>query len=140
MSELDDLIADGRADAESLMLDDCKITRASGTTTLDPDTGLPTADDPITIYGGTGTHDEDKCKIQSSGVQAVTPDSGQHVYTIERPEIHLPVSATGVKVGDLVEITGSALDAANVGRKFTITGQFRKTLATAQRLPVEEIV
>jgi hypothetical protein len=129
----------GRALAESLMLDDCKVTRPASTTVIDPTTGLPTAPAPTVIYGGTGDHSLDKCKIQSSGVETVNPDSGQHVYTVQRPEVHFPVSAAGIKVGDLVEITAS-VDPANGGRKFTITRTFRKTLATAQRLPVEEIV
>jgi len=126
------IIAAGRALAESLMLDTCTVKRPSAETTIDPDTGLPTTT-WSTIYTG-------KCKIQSESVQSLNPKSGDHVYTVDRWEVHLPVSATGVKVGDVVEITASPLDSVNVGRKFSVSGLFRKTLATAQRLPVEEVV
>jgi hypothetical protein len=129
-----------RLQAESLMLDDCHITRPSGTTSIDPDTGLPVADPPTTIYGGTGVHDSDKCKIQSDSVQAVNPTSGDHSYTVDRLAVHVPVAAAGIQVGDLIEITASALDSGNVGRKFRVASTFRKTFATAQRLPVEEVL
>jgi hypothetical protein len=134
------MIAGGRTLAESLMLDDCHITRPTSATTIDPDTGLPVVDPPTTIYGGTGDHDSDKCKIQSDSVQAVNPTSGDHSYTVDRLSVHVPVSATGIQVGDQVEITASALDSGNVGRKFRVASTFRKTFATAQRLPVEEVL
>lgn len=122
------------------MLDDCRITRPSGTTTIDPDTGLPVADPPTLIYGGTGDHERDKCKIQSEAVVTLTPNSGDHSYTVDRLMVHLPVSASGIRAGDDVEVTGSALDPANVGRKFKIVGLFHKSMATAQRIPVEEVL
>jgi hypothetical protein len=126
------MIAGGRALAESQMQDTSTIKRASDETTIDPSTGLPTTT-WTTIYSG-------KCKIQSDSVQAVNPTSGDHSYTVDRLSVHVPVSATGVQVGDQVEITDSALDAANMGRKFRVASMFRKTFATAQRLPVEEVV
>lgn len=125
-------VLQGRILAESLMLDTCTIKRASGETTIDPDTGLPTTT-WATVYSG-------RCKIQSEAVVTLTPKSGDHVYTVDRWMLHLPVSATGIKVGDRVSITASALDAANIGRVFHISGLFHKTLATAQRLPVEEVL
>lgn len=114
------------------MLDTCTIRRASGETTIDPDTGLPTTT-YTTIYTG-------RCKIQSEAVVTLTPKSGDHTYTVDRWMLHLPVSATGIQVGDEATITASALDAANVGRVFHIQGLFRKSMATAQRLPVEEVL
>ena len=44
-----------------------------------------------------------------------------------------------VAVGDVVEVTASPTDPAQIGRKFRVAGLFRKTLATAQRLSVEEV-
>lgn len=128
-----------RDQAESLMLDDCVIRRPSGETTIDPDTGLPTTT-WTTIYGGTGEHEQDRCKVQSEAVVTLNPTSGDHTYTVDRWMVHLPVSAAGIKVGDEITITASALDPANVGRKFHVSGLFRKSMATAQRLPVEEVL
>lgn len=121
-----------REQAESLMLDTCTITRASGETTIDRETGLPTTT-YTTIYTG-------KCKVQSEAVVTLTPNSGDHRYTVDRWMVHVPVSAGGIKVGDTITITASALDPANIGRKFKIVGLFHKSMATAQRIPVEEVL
>lgn len=126
--------------AESLMQDDCVITRPSGTKSIDPSTGLPVSDPPATVYGGTGDHGKDKCKVQSRAREVSNRGAGVHVYDVQQLDLHIPVAATGVRVDDIAEITASASDPAQVGRKFKVTGVSRKTFATAQRLPVEEVV
>lgn len=124
------------------MLDDCRITRtAPGDGTIDPGTGLPATGTPTTVYGGTGDHGQDKCKLQTTDLQPSYESSGEHSYTLTRMELHIPVvdSDDPVKPGDVATIT-SSLDPRNVGRKFRISAGFAKTLATAQRLPVEEVI
>lgn len=125
-------VAAGRRLAESLMSDTCSITRQGGATTIDPATGLPVEGDDTTIYSG-------KCKVQSADLQVASPVSGDHVYAVQRFTVHIPVAAVGVKVGDVVEVTASPTDPAQIGRKFRVAGLFRKTFATAQRLSVEEV-
>jgi hypothetical protein len=133
-------ITQGRQSAEAGMLDDCRITRGGGATTIDPATGLPVTTSPTTVYGGTGDHTQDRCKLQTTDLKPSYESSGEHAYTLTRMELHIPVGAGPVKPGDDVEITASALDARNVGRKFRISAGFSKTYATAQRLPVEEVI
>ena len=122
----------GRALAESLMLDTCKITRPGTATGIDPDTGLPREPEPVTIYDG-------PCKVQDTRTVVQVAQSGDHAYTLNQLYVHVPVSAIGIKVGDTITITASPLDPAQVGRAFRVAGLFRKTMATAQRLPVEEV-
>lgn len=125
-------ITQGRQSAEAGMLDDCRITRGGGATTIDPATGLPVEGDDTTVYSG-------KCKVQSADLQVASPVSGDHVYAVQRFTVHIPVAADDVEVGDVVEVTASPTDPAQIGRKFRVAGLFRKTLATAQRLSVEEV-
>lgn len=123
----------GRKMAESLMLDTCAITRPGKPGGIDPDTGLPTPAAGVPVWSG-------RCKVQSASVEVLNPSSGAHTYSIDRLTVHIPVSATGVKVGDTLTITASPTDPAQADRIFRVTGLFRKTFATAQRLSVEEVV
>lgn len=121
----------GRAAAEALMLDECKIERASTekgpwneeTGTFDP---IP----PATIYTG-------MCKVQTRDVQVTTPDvAGREAFIVEWT-LHLPVEGSeAVRQGDTATITASALDAALVGQVFTVQGIHVGTAKTARRLPV----
>jgi hypothetical protein len=120
-------VARGRALAESLMVDACTIRRSTGTAT-DDNTGevTPTWDD---VYAG-------KCRVQqqTTGSQAAT--AGQDYQLLQRLEVQLPMSVTGVEVGDEVTITAAALDAALAGQVFLVRDLFAKTHATARRLGV----
>lgn len=122
----------GRAAAEALMTDSITFTRAAGSTSFNETTGRETAGTPTTVYSG-------PCKIQRQRVAPQDPEAGERTVTVEQVEVHLPVSATGVRVGDVGTIGSAALDPALVGRSFRAAGLFHKTYATARRLRCDEV-
>lgn len=122
----------GRAMAESLMLDACTIVHPATSGDVDEATGRPSSTAGATVYTG-------PCKVQSADLEVRNPESGEHPYSLQRFAVHIPVTATGVAVGDVVTITASSTDPAQVGRVFRVASLFRKTFATAQRLGVEEV-
>lgn len=125
-----------RANAEALMTDSCSITRATEPVS-DPDTGVSTSvRQPI--WAG-------KCKLQTSGGLAEeTSVSGTQVSVGAQVQqwslyAHFPMSATGLKPGDLVEITQSS-DPELVGKRVRLINlQSEKTHATAHRWNVKEV-
>ena len=123
------LLARGRAAAEAGMLDTCIITRPGGGA-VDDNTGV--------ISGGRQQIYSGKCRVQQSAVQstdqAQTP--GQDYQLHARLELHLPITATGLKVDDLVEITAAANDPELVGQVLRVRDLSAKTEATARRLGV----
>jgi hypothetical protein len=126
---LPNLLARGRARAESLMVDSCVIRRRTGST-VDPDTGaeVPTY---TQVYEG-------KCRIQFRGLATESPTSGQQRVDLLTTEIQLPITVTDIAVNDVVEITAS-LDPDLPGRLLRINNRMHKTHATARRMSVEEI-
>lgn len=131
------LVRAGRRQAEALMVDRCRIRPVTGNTT-DPGTGAvtPVYGDPVYGAAAGGA----RCKIQNQRSYPSTPDAGEHKWTIGPTEIHLPIAGTeAVDTGHLVEILSSA-DPANVGRRFRVRAGDRKSLQTAIRLIVEEVV
>lgn len=122
----------GRAAAEAIMVDACIITRVTGESTNE-DTGVVT---PTTaeVYDG-------KCRVQQSqlGADSTPADPGEAYVRLVAFELQLPMSVTGLRVGDVATITASALDPDLVGRAFNILGLAHKTHATARRLQVQEV-
>lgn len=126
-------VLQGRAAAEALMVDACTITRVTGPAgPMDPDTGVSTAPPTSTPYSG-------KCRVQTYEAHESTPDSGDHVFTVQRYAIHVPVGADA-KVDDRVRITACRMDPDLVGREYTVVALLHKTFATANRLAVDEIL
>lgn len=119
----------GQRAAEDTMTQRCRIRRPTGDAT-DPDTGAVTNTyrDPDVYLG--------KCKLQDSGAQARDVESGSSTVTITPLEVHIPVSAESVAVGDYIELL--AADDA-VLRAFRAERPHRKTWQTAQRVPVTEL-
>lgn len=114
------------------MIDTCTIRPVTDNTTA-PVTGVvtPAYGDPV--YAG-------KCKLQAGSPVRANPAAGEHVWTLGRTELHLPVAGSGaVASNQLVEITAS-VDPANVGRKFRLHSGDRKSLQTAVRFLVEEVL
>lgn len=122
----------GRAAAERLMVDFCTVERA-GDPTVDPDTGV-VSPAFTSAYSG-------KCKVQSAaGVSSVgNPDAGERQWSVQQLQVHLPVSAPAVSVGDRITVTESQFDPALAGRVFTVRQLLHKSFATAQRLGVDEV-
>jgi hypothetical protein len=128
-----DLLAQGRAEAEAIMLDACTITRPSGAEgEIDPETGLREPAPTITVYTG-------KCKVQTYEPDESARESGDHVWVQQRYHLHLPVGVGPVKVDDTATIIAAAADPQLAGRSYRVAGLHHKSLATAQRLLVDEI-
>ena len=123
-----------RRQAESLMLDRGVMRRATGDTTQDPDTGST-----VPVFADLFTS---KAKIQTRNLQAREAEVGGRTSTTVRVELHLPVSAPAVEVGDVWEVTrvSSLSDMQLLGRKFRVIAPVGKSFATARRLEVEEVV
>lgn len=116
------------------MLDACTIRRR-GPVTTDPATGVVTPS-WTPVYSG-------PCKIQDSkgfGAAGTAPQSGEHRFTVQGWQLHLPVAATGPTVGDVVTVTAAAVDPALVGRTYHLGNVFAKTYPTAGRFQLEEVV
>jgi hypothetical protein len=116
------------------MTDTVAITYATGDTTIDETTGSETP-----AYT---TRFTSKCKIQTRALQARQEEVGGRTATTVTVELHLPVTAGAVEVGDVAEITavGALSDVQLLGRKFRVIAPVAKSFATARRLDVEEIV
>lgn len=123
----------GRRAAEALMLDQCTVTRTSGPAgPLNPETGTRTPAPTTTVYAG-------RCKVQTHEPHESRPQSGGHVFTVQRYAVHLPISTSAVQIGDRIEVTAAVVDPQLAGRHYEVTGTMHKSLATAQRLLVEEV-
>lgn len=123
-------VLDGRRAAESLMLDQCTVTRP-GDPVTDPETGEVTPSS-TPVYSG-------PCKVQQTISQGSNPSAGSHQFTIQDSRVDFPVSAGPLMVDDIVTVTSSALDPQLVGTVFRISELFHKSFATAQRTRVEEV-
>lgn len=126
-----DLIA-GRHVAELLMVDGCAVARTDDAREVtDPVTGEVTfVGSPV--YAG-------KCKVQTADVQEANTDSGGRVITTQRYQLHLPVTAGPVRVGDLVEVTAATYAPQLAGRTYRVVATHHKSFATAQRLEITEV-
>ena len=130
-----DVMARARANAESLMTDQCVVTRP-GDTTTDPDTGLP----------NTGTEQvyKGKCKVQTSGGLASEQTEGSAAQAMGAVSlvwslyVHFPYDTSGLRAGDVVEVTDSANPLLS-GRRFRLVSpQSEKSHVTACRWNVKE--
>ena len=134
MALVDDILAAlpvFRHEANSLMLDECTITRP-GEPVTDPDTGDVT-NSAETVYAG-------KCKVQSKDSATSSPEAGEHTFTVVSRQVHIPANAADVRDGDVVTITTSRLNAFTVGKQYRVSGFTPDTFDTAARLPVKEII
>jgi Family of unknown function (DUF6093) len=127
----DSVLALGRTAAEAGMVDTCVIRRVTGRAT-NRDTGAPvvtylTPD----VYTG-------KCRVQQLQVQSQQHDAGQDYLLLLRLDVQLPMSVTGLKVGDEITITASRHDADLVGRTFLVRDLAHKSEATARRVQCTE--
>lgn len=115
------------------MVDQCTITRVAGEPgPVDPETGLREPAPTTEVYAG-------RCKVQTYEPAESTPESGGHLWTVQRYAVHLPIGAGPVRVDDEIEVTASAATPDLVGRTYRVAGTHNKSLATAQRLLVDEV-
>ena len=122
-----------RAAAESLMVDSCRIERATGTT-IDPDT---LAEVPVyeTVYEG-------KCRVQRPGSLAPRESvAGGFEFGIDTVEVQAPLSAAGLRKYDRVTMTDVAdtTDPDLLGLVATVRANLTKTHPTKRTLICEEV-
>jgi hypothetical protein len=121
----------GRRRAESLMVDTCVVRERSTFGPMDDDTGQSTETVGAVVYEG-------RCKIQTYEAHESTPAAGQHVWSVQRYSIHLPATVE-VSVDCMVTVTASVLDEHLVGRRYRVAAFLHKSMATANRLAVDEV-
>ena len=124
------VLARGQTAAAAGMVDACTITRVTGRTT-DTTTGEVT-DTTSTLYTGA-------CRVQQQTADARREDVGEDRLLLLRIEVQLPMSVTGLQVGDRITITASAHDADLLGRVFRAHDLAHKTHATARRVQCLEV-
>jgi hypothetical protein len=122
------LVARAQAAAEAGMADTCTIRRQTGQAT-DDFSGVVTPT-WTSLYAG-------KCRVQHSRPQSEQYDVGENYQLQLRLILQLPMSVTGLEVGDQVTITASQ-DPDMVGRVFLTRDLFHKTDASARRIGVTE--
>jgi hypothetical protein len=119
-----------RLQAESMMVDTCRIEYVSGST-WDEDAGT-NVDTYSTRYQG-------KCRTQTTLTAEANSSAGEREWTVQSLTVSVPMSVTGVAVGDRITVLSSALDADLLGRVFSVSALAHKTHMTARRLRVEEV-
>lgn len=132
MSLADDVVAALpflREQAESLMLDQCTISRP-GAPVTDPDTGVVT-NTSTSVYSG-------KCKVQSKDSSTSSPEAGGHSFTVVSRQVHVPAGSADVRDDDVITITAATLPQL-VGKVYRVDGFTPDSFDTAFRLPVKEI-
>lgn len=111
------------------MVDACSIRRRTGESTDDDGNVVPTYGEPL--YSG-------KCRIQQPNAQAAQADVGEDYLLLLRIEVQLPMSVTGLEVGDEITVTASRHDPDLPGRVFVVRDLAHKSHATARRVGVTE--
>jgi hypothetical protein len=121
-------LARGRAAAEALQVDTCVIKRKTGETT----SGGVITPTLTTLYTG-------KCRVQIKSEAGAGQNVGEAYLVVERHEIQLPITVTGLQEGDSITITASTLDPDLVGRVYVIRDVLRKSHLTSRRVTVTEV-
>ena len=121
-----------RAQAESLMVDACTVTRA-GEPFWDEVTGTYTPGAGSTLYTG-------KCRVRMPDASSSETEAGEASWSLRGAVVSLPVvGSESVRVGDVVTVTASVWDAALVGQAFTVAGLHSQSLSSARRLKCEAV-
>jgi hypothetical protein len=131
-----------QAEAESRMLDVCRITRSGAADDeIDPDTGLPGTGERAIIYGPTVDPHEGKCRLRTSGAvsSGSSRQSAGDVVLEVSPVLSLPISAPAVKPEDRVEML-SSVNPSVAGLVLTVSGLVPGSQMTAQRVSVTAVI
>lgn len=121
-------LEDGRRMAESRMTDACTVTRP-GAKTWDEAAG-GWVHSTVQVYSG-------RCRVKHPTAVARDVDAGSQLLVVSQLELHLPVTAVGVRADDTVAVTGSVTRAEQVGRVFTVLAPFDGSQTTALRFRIE---
>lgn len=124
------VVARGQAAAQAGMVDACIITRVAAST-VDTDTGHITPTATTTVYAG-------KCRVQQQSPAARPHTQGEAFTWLQRLELQLPASVTGVESDDRVVLTAST-DPDLLGRTWRVRELMHKTHLTMRRHQIEEV-
>jgi hypothetical protein len=126
-----DLLAQGRAAAEALMVDSCTIRRRTGDTT-NLTTGAVTPTYSV-LYAA------QKCRVQTNGGWGEPRDIGEAALVLLTLQVQLPIAVTGLRKGDEITIDTSVHDPDLVGRVVRIKDLHHKSHATSRRVMCTEV-
>lgn len=124
----------GRAAAEALMQDTCRIERIV-TSTTDQDTG-EVVETKETVYEG-------KCRFQAARsfrtFDSGTRNVGERYFYIDDVLLQVPMTVDGVQNEDACTCVTSVLDTALVGKEFVIQGLMMKSHSTTRRYALKYV-
>lgn len=125
----DSVLALGRAAAERSMIDACTVRRVTGETEGAGGVITPTYS---TIYTGA-------CRVQVRAEAGTQREVGEASLIVTRHEIHMPISAVGIREGDVITITTSVHDPDLIGRTYAVRDVLTKSEATARRVTAVDV-
>jgi hypothetical protein len=121
-----------RAQAESLMVDTCRIT-AAGAPVWDDANGVYTDGPATTVYEG-------KCRLRRPSAGPQDTDAGEAGWSVDTYILSLPVvGSEAVSDGHAVVMLTSANDPAAVGLELTVSGGHWQSQSTARRVPCKVV-
>lgn len=135
---LADALRAGRAAAERLMTDTCRITRpGDGQGPFNSDTGQYDPPPPVTVYEG-------PCRIPPRGTASTTTaNAGEQSFQVGEYPFEIPVDGDGyvageeVATGQTVTYLTAKYDPSLVGRVFGIVDPVYQSQATRRRFKIK---
>lgn len=122
-----------RREAESLMVDSCRITADGSAPVWDDATGTYTPATGATVYEG-------RCRLRKPSAAPRDVDSGEAGWAVDDYVLSLPVDGSeAVAGGHTVEVLSSANDPAAVGMLLEVQGGHWQSQSTARRLPCKVV-
>jgi hypothetical protein len=135
--DISDVLADFRAEAESLMTDTATWTRSvpvSGPIVLDGNGNPVTVADTV-VYSGPVRFFLQRIPRRGQS----TTSAGDFVVDMTT-YASIPYAAPNLAINDIGVITGSLEHPQDIGLQYRVLGLIRNTQATAQRFQVEAVV
>lgn len=127
----------GRAAAEALMVDQCRV---------ESNETIPGAWDPEKLDYGPGTpvySYEGPCRLKFSNTAVSEVDSVSQQLIEQGAVLSLPISTSGLvekdHVATMTAVDETSGDTNLIGKQFRIEGPHHQTFATARRFTVEEV-
>lgn len=121
-----------RRQAESMMRDECTITRP-GAQTWDDATGAYVGGTLTRLYAG-------PCRIRRPNVAEREAAAGDADWTVTGAVVSIPVDGTTDDLlGATVTVVGCEMDPTLTGREFTVLAPHAQSQATARRLRCVEV-
>ena len=123
--------ARGQAAAARLMTDTCTLSAPDVEGVLDEQTGQYTTAPGAQRYSG-------RCRVRPADSQERVVEAGERPVSLRTYVVSVPVTVTGVEVGDVVRVTASVLDPDLAGVRLRVVDVPKGTHLTARRLICEE--